>query len=990
MSDIDTALNILENYGNVETIECSEFEELNQFFCENSNGLHFTVLHYNIRSLQAHFDEVCISISELNKYNNIAIIIFSETWNLKNIDCYNIKGFQIYYNEARYNKCDGVVMYVREDLLANINTRVINESTALECRFTFNEITYNIIGIYRPNPTDIKQFVDDFDLYLKSIPISDVSLVVGDMNIDIAREHEYNNLRYINMMQQNGYVSQINLPTRVEANSSTTIDHIFMKINKPKVSDSNNVNCTPFLLKNCITDHYPVLLNFSYLKKNNLLTYNNSMYEIKTINQNKLVNLLHNVRWETVFSESNPQSALDNFYNELCHHINVATDRVKINNKTKRLKPWMTAGILTSIRKRDKMKQNLIKDKDNLVAKHNYITYRNRLTNLIKSTKNEYFSNKFIEAGNNYKKKWDVISEVTEDDKKKKNEIKSICTDTALLDSPDSIACEFNNFFAEIGRKVTSHIDHKSVDNNISSKAAQITQSMFLAPVDNIELQQMIGSLKNGSSPGKDGLFIKTIKLVSKYIICPLVHIFNLCFKCAIIPRQFKESIIVPIHKSGDKNLMTNYRPIAIINVFGKLFEKCLNKRLCNFIDKHSIISPRQFGFRKGICTENSLQELITHILDNFQNEVKTVAVFLDLQKAFDTVSHTLLLNKLEKIGIRGEVLNLFRNYLTDRTQQVKIGTCLSSPMTTTIGVPQGTVLGPTFFLIYINDLLNCEFNCEIISYADDTVLICTGRSWEDAISNAELSLNYVKGWLDNNRLKLNTSKTKYMTFAPTKAGMPLSTRPLIINGSPYSIDRVESTRYLGIIIDHCLKWQCHAEMLCMRLRRIVHKFFILRHVLNTKTLLLVYHALVVSLLTYGISAWGAAYTNVLQSLQTTQNYILRTIFKVSSRTSCRFIYKENNLLNIKALYMLASLKYVHSAGNNLVNHVYDTRAKTNLFFTCTKVDKSVCQKCIKFDGIRLYNSIPLAYKKLTKYKFKKVITKYITENFADLMSIIA
>nr|CAI5823402.1 unnamed protein product [Callosobruchus analis] len=200
MSDIDTALNILENYGNVETIECSEFEELNQFFCENSNGLHFTVLHYNIRSLQAHFDEVCISISELNKYNNIAIIIFSETWNLKNIDCYNIKGFQIYYNEARYNKCDGVVM-----------------------------------------------------------------------------EHEYNNLRYINMMQQNGYVSQINLPTRVEANSSTTIDHIFMKINKPKVSDSNNVNCTPFLLKNCITDHYPVLLNFSYLKKNNLLTYNNSI-----------------------------------------------------------------------------------------------------------------------------------------------------------------------------------------------------------------------------------------------------------------------------------------------------------------------------------------------------------------------------------------------------------------------------------------------------------------------------------------------------------------------------------------------------------------------------------------------------------------------------------------------------------------------------------------------------------------------------------------
>nr|CAI5848066.1 unnamed protein product [Callosobruchus analis] len=258
MANVDIALDILEKYNHVNTIKCSSFEELSDVKL-GGNNLNFTILHYNIRSLQAHYDELCINLKELNKHNNIGITILSETWNVSNIYRYKIDGFQIYYNEAKYSKCDGVVIY-REDISANVLIKMIGVVTALECSFTFNNVSLIITGVYRPNPSNVPDFINNLDVYLRSIPKCDISLLVGDMNIDLAQECEYNNLRYINMLQQNGYVCQINIPTRVEANSFTVIDHIFLKANRFITSDSHLI-CNPILLENCMTDHYPVLLS---------------------------------------------------------------------------------------------------------------------------------------------------------------------------------------------------------------------------------------------------------------------------------------------------------------------------------------------------------------------------------------------------------------------------------------------------------------------------------------------------------------------------------------------------------------------------------------------------------------------------------------------------------------------------------------------------------------------------------------------------------
>ncbi|CAH1993494.1 unnamed protein product [Acanthoscelides obtectus] len=228
---------------------------------------------------------------------------------------------------------------------------------------------YSITGICRTNPTNVQDFVNNLDSYLRSTANCDISLLVGDINIDLLREHEYSNLRYVNMLQQNGYISQINTPARVDSNSSTIIDHIFLKTNRFKVSETA-IECKPILLKNCMTDHYPVLFNFGYLKGSNCIINKNS-YEFKKIDEKKLTDYLQLVTWDSVFSESDVQKATDNFYNELYKGIDHSTYYLKINSKT-------------SIKKSDELKQSLTKDKDNLILRQSYISYRNRVTNLIK------------------------------------------------------------------------------------------------------------------------------------------------------------------------------------------------------------------------------------------------------------------------------------------------------------------------------------------------------------------------------------------------------------------------------------------------------------------------------------------------------------------------------------------------------------------------------------------------------------------------------
>ena len=352
----------------------------------------------------------------------------------------------------------------------------------------------------------------------------------------------------------------------------------------------------------------------------------------------------------------------------------------------------------------------------------------------------------------------------------------------------------------------------------------------------------------------------------------------------------------------------------------------------------------------------------------------KPLAIFLDLSKAFDTVAHDKLFIKLHSLGIRGVALELIKSYLSNRQQYVEINRTLSKPRIIEFGVPQGTVLGPLLFLIYINELCNLKIEGEILSFADDTVLLFAEKSWEKVHEVAEKELQKVKHWFDINLLTLNKEKTMYINFSPK-----INTQPIISSLKIHSTNcalsditcnccilrKVTNIKYLGIIIDQHLKWNLHINSLVKKLRYALHKFYSLRYILSLSNLKMVYHATVQSIIQYGITGWGGAYDVHISKIITMQNTILKIMLKKPTRYPTRLVYEESGVLQTKKLYAKFVIKHIHinfhpSKTLNINQKRPNTRSKTKKNAMLDRVNKGLTQRHTYYLGPKLYNLLPL------------------------------
>lgn len=972
-----------------EEINTLIYEEVSDSIKEIS-GNKLNIFHFNIRSIKKNFNELLVYLNSFD-IENISIIILSECWNLEEVRGFAINNFEIYYNESKFNQNDGCVVYVRKNLNHNITITPLSQINLLRVLFEINNIHFGLTVSYRPPATNVGQFIVDLDEYFRNIKKEKVEIFAGDININTLEVFDINVNNYLDILTQNGFKSYINKPTRVTETTSTIIDHIFVRECRDLNKDRTNVEFKPILIKTSLTDHYSVILSVNVIS--NTTKHKLEKTEQKFINYNQLCNVLENETWANVYNTDDVEIAYNNFNNTLSTHIQNCSKIIKKHSISYKIKPWMTNGLLNSIKHKDKLKAQLIQNFSE-ERKVQFNKYRNKLNKLIKTTKDEYYKKQIIEAQNNYKKIWNIINDAT--DSKNKNCYKKIgdiindkgeCITNAKLKTT-----LFNNFFVNVGNELAKNIKPDRTENlNVN----RLPNSFYLTPITDTEIILHINNLKNNTSPGPDGLSVKVLKITNKYIKDPLSYIINLVFLKNKLPTAWKTSIVTPIFKYGDSKKTTNYRPISLINNTAKIFEYCLKKRLIDYLEKYHILHKHQYGFRKNFSTEHAVHELINIVINGLDNNKKCLAIFMDLSKAFDTVNHEILLAKLDSIGIRGSEHRLFRDYLTDRTQRVKIDNVISEPLKIITGVPQGTVIGPILFLIYINNLLNSNINGHKISYADDTSLIFTDDTWEKVYNKAEKGLKIIKKWLDNNLLSLNVQKTKFMAFSLLSNDQPKNDNIFVhdvfcknnLNCNCGKVMKVNEIKYLGLMIDHHLRWNVHAMYVVKRLRRLMYKFYQLRDILNKKNLLIIYNALIESILRYCITVWGGSYKNALKNLQVIQNSIIKIILKKNYRYSTDLLYTETGLFNVRLLYIYQALQWMtniidSNQENVLLSFPYNTRSVSNQNIETPAMHKSHTQRHINFLGPKLYNLLPLNLKSIRKKQLlKKTLRIYLQEN---------
>lgn len=942
------------------------FVEFNDFV---DSGGSLVVFHQNICSIRENFNSFLIHFDCLNIKPDI--LVFTEIWiHTCELGLYKIKGYNQYaYCNDSY-RSGGVLVYVSERFVAGSSAVDLSSADALKVTLELGHSTttatrslsLTIVAVYRLHSQSVNSFLDEISVLFDSLKDSNV-MFIGDMNLCILKQTNITDT-YLSIMASNGFEQLINSPTR----GNSCLDHVFLRT-------GNMFGYTCKVVNSGRSDHNAVVCKLNMNGNPGC----NSNYESR--NQIKfdyvlLRVLLENTDWSSVYQQDDVSIGFEMFLDIFNRCLSEASYIVTCSSKVKFLKPWMTLDICKRQIFRNSLYKKLkTRSKDKKFQRF-YNSFTDKLRCDIKNRKKAYYNSLFENNKRDVKKQWKTINSILGKTSKNNviNCINSKSNPGDTINNELCIANEFNNFFMSVTEQLMSSADSQNEFHasgcNEYFPSKRIEHSFFCFPVYKEEIEKCVSKLANNKAPGIDGVSTTSLKASITAVSPVLSFLFNLSFETGIFPTSLKTALVIPIHKKGSTLDPNNYRPISLLSVFSKMLEKLMKERLLKFFSLHNFLCENQFGFMEGKSTEDALLNFCSKIFKGINNKECVSGIFIDITKAFDTVNHDILINRLCLAGIRGIPLNWFRSYLSGRSQCVKVGNSKSLLKPIICGVPQGSVLGPILFLVYINNLCDGRFLGSLTCFADDTALSYSAKNYFLLEKQMQHDMNRLKHWFVESKMILSV-KTKLIRFSLRNRNNALDVyfkcSSCLANGNVLCekcirIEQVKSIKYLGVTIDENCCWKEHVSKLKTYLNSALRQFYFLRQLCPVFVLRTIYFSIIHSKLQYGISCWGGAYFTTIKPLLVSQKKVIKVMTGAKIRDPSFPLFRCLNILPLRYIFIYRVLRIFFIRGGSLRSNsnVYSARLQNLNRYPVPLPKLEAFRRFYTFYAPRIFNILPV------------------------------
>ena len=856
---------------------------------------------------------MCINIRSLNNYEHFIelealiksldikphVIGICETWLISNEDApHNGLTDYTFISNCRKNTTGGGVgLYIRNDIkYSSRSDLTIMDEKVFESIFIdayYGNKTFTIGTVYRNTDTTIRannKFFNHLQPVLKKIKSNNRDcIIMGDQNYNLGNIDNPLVDQFKDEMFSESFYSLINHPTRITETTNTILDHIWTNITDKQILSGIHVDC--------IADHLPVfqITELDYFTESaprpSTLLSSRNLKHFKDALSLLDVSVLNEI--------TNVHDAFERLHQILQTALESLPKHTKLAHKNE---PWYDSGLHHLKFKKENAYRKFMRTR-RYQDKLNYNKAKTEYFSSVDTKRSNFHQTRFAKLKGDLKGTWKLINSLIGKSKKSQKIVleinKKVETDT------QTIASHFNTYFSNVAKNMRKEMSQSPHSFTAYMPARHADNSMYLFPTSIEEIKLVIGKLKLKFSSGLDRIPTIILKHLPDNILEIMGNLINLSLQKGIFPNIYKSAKVVPIFKNkGSRKMVDQYRPISLINSMSKVIEKIIYKRLANFLNKNNFFSSKQFGFRKRMSTSHAISLLVNTVTKNMNKKTKTLGIFLDLSRAFDLVDHDILLKKLNHYGVRGIANNWFRSYLSNRSQQVEIDGTLSNNICEMLfGTPQGSILAPLLFLVFINDLSNCLNYSEPLLFADDSNILISHTNCHELISMGNQELVNIQNYLNANKLSLNADKTKAMIFRTNNTRIPPNLADLKIGHEV--VEMVSNQKFLGIMINHKLSWKTHMQTIKSKLRRNTAVCCKIKKQLDKNAFLNLYHSMMECHLRYGIDSWCFGNTTMQTSIQRSCNRFLKIALKTTDQVQLESRMEENKILSLDQLLFL-------------------------------------------------------------------------------------